>query len=297
MGGLQKFLEVDDRIRAFRDRRARLVRQGLERLRFEHSVVTGTRLTDFALANELAAYIREEAGKAGFSQQELMASARDRFERGVAALVDVGPLVAIRALGLDEDQCMFTDGVTLESLIPEESALLGEAVQVLDSVDVLTSIEQSVGIVIVLGLVKPGAPVATWATGRLPYAVHLHLMPRAELIARDLIHEATHTHLNDWLGSRDVRLDSSTPRFWSPWKDSERPLFGFVHSIVAFSVVTTFLNGVMANRHADWAWLRPFHKAEQERLRGCEASVKLALSELPQDLAVRVSDVYAWAVS
>lgn len=294
MNELHRFLAVDDGIRQFRDRRAALVRTGLESLGLDHATVHGAELADYAMANEVAARLREAVGNG--SPADLVAAARQHLLDGTAALTPVGSVKALRCAGLDEDQCMFSEGVTLGVPTAEERDLLGRAVQVLESTGCLSCFQDSVGVVAVLGTVTPGAPVATWATGGLPYVVHLHLMPRAELVARDLIHEATHTYLNDWLAARAVRLDPITPMFWSPWKETKRPLFGFVHSIMAFSVVTAFLTAVMATGGPDADWLRSFRDAERERLRSCAESVAAAVAQLPDELNRRIADVYALAV-
>lgn len=296
MSEIRRFLLVDDEIREFRARRARLVRSGLEGLGLDHPVLRGEELADYAITNEVAAQLRDSAAQAESGEATLVVAAHRHLKAGAEALSPVGPVKALRCEGLDEDQCMFTEGIAVEPPLQEERDLLGQALRVLERTGTMSCVSDSVGVVAVLGLAKPGAPTATWATGRLPYVVHLHLMPRPELVARDLIHEATHTYLNDWLAARDVHLDPVKPLFWSPWKDSKRSLFGFTHSIMAFSVVTAFLASVMSDDGTDWSWLCPFHDAEQQRLRSCAESVSSAVAMLPDDLGRRLSDVYALAM-
>lgn len=295
MSEIRHFLMVDDEIRQFRVRRARLVRSGLESLGVDHPVLRGEGLADYAITNEVAAQLRDTAAQAQGGEAEFVSAARQHLKTGAEALTSVGSVAALRCTGLDEDQSMFSEGIEVGSPSAEEQHLLGQAVGVLERTGTVRCLTDSVGVVAILGLATPGAPTATWATGRLPYVVHLHLLPRAELVARDLIHEATHTYLNDWLASRDFHLDPYQPMFWSPWKDSKRPLFGFTHSIMAFSVVTAFLASVMSDSSTDWSWLRPFHDAEQQRLQSCAESVSSALPMLPDDLGRRLSDVYALA--
>ncbi|MEU5762561.1 HEXXH motif-containing putative peptide modification protein [Nocardia sp. NPDC047648] len=296
MSEISRFLTVDDEIRQFRTRRARFVRNGLESLGLDHPVIRGDELADYAIANEVAFHLRESIENSQDSEIELRASAHELLEHSAGALVSVDSVKALQCTGLDEDQCMFSRGIAIASPSSQERELLGNAMRVLERTGNLQCFRDTVGVVAVLGIATPGAPTATWATGGLPYVVHLHLMPRAELVARDLIHEATHAYLNDWLASRGLRLDPYTPAFWSPWKDTKRPLFGFVHSIMAFSIVTAFLASVMADDSSDWSWLRPFHGAERDRLRSCEESVASAVSMLPDDLGKRVAAVYALAV-
>ncbi|MBF6335103.1 hypothetical protein IU450_04295 [Nocardia abscessus] len=296
MSEISCFLTVDEEIRKFRTRRAHLVRNGLESLGLDHPIIRGDELADYAIANEVAFHLRESIEKSQGSEIELRASAHELLEDGARALVAVDSVKALQCAGLDEDQCMFSHGLAIASPSSRERELLTSAVRVLERTGNLRCFSDTVGVVAVLGIATPGAPTATWATGGLPYVVHLHLMPRAELVARDLIHEATHAYLNDWLASRGLRLDPYTPIFWSPWKDAKRPLFGFVHSIMAFSVVTAFLASVMSDDSSDWFWLSPFHSAERDRLRSCEESVASAVSMLPDDLGKRVAAIYALAV-
>lgn len=295
MSELRQFLVVDDEIRHFRARRADLVWRGLQSVGLDDDAIRGNSLVDYALANEVGVFVRDSLGRVPDGKDDLLPTAERRLKIAATALTPLGAIRALRCEGLGEDQCMFAEGVVLGSLIDEEQRLLGRAVEVLERTGTLSCFTDSVGIVAVLGVVAPGAPVATWATGGLPYVVHLHLMPRPELVARDLIHEATHTYLNDWLGSRDVRLDPVTPRFWSPWKDTNRPLFGFVHSIMAFSVVTAFLSSVAGGKSSDLSWLRPFRDAERDRLRSCAESVASAVSMLPEELGRKISAVHALA--
>jgi hypothetical protein len=292
---INRFLAVDDEIRKFRTRRADLVRGGLEGLGLHHPFVIGEELADYAIANEVAVQLRNSIATAQGDETELITAALRHLEIASGAVTSVDSIRALRCIGLGEDQCLFSEGIASENPTAEERDLLGQAVRVLERTGTLRCFIGSVGVVAVLGIAQPGAPTATWATGGLPYVVHLHLMPKAELVARDLIHEATHTYLNDWLASREVHLDPFTPIFWSPWKDSKRPLFGFTHSIMAFSVVTAFLANVMSDDSTDWRWLRPFHDTERDRLQSCAESVALAVSMLPEDLADRLAAVYALA--
>ncbi|KUF18655.1 aKG-HExxH-type peptide beta-hydroxylase [Streptomyces silvensis] len=297
MSDIARFLTVDNEIAKFRARRARFVSSGLESLGLDSPLIRGTRLDDYALSNEVAVHLRDSiAGNRG-DEADLVTAARQNLKIGAEALTSVASIKAVRCPGLAEDTCMFSEGATVESPSVVEQELLGRAVQVLERTGTLRCFSDSVGVVAVLGTAEPGAPTATWATGGLPYVVHLHLLPRPELIARDLMHEATHTHLNDWLASRDIRLDPVTPVYWSPWKDSKRPLFGFTHSIMAFSMVTAFLATVMAHSETDQSWLRVFHDAERDRLRSCTESVTSALSMLPDELRSSLSDVYTLATA
>lgn len=85
---------------------------------------------------------------------------------------------------------------------------------------------------------------SSWTTSALPCTVFCDHHGDAGLLAVDMVHETTHNLLNEILDARDIRLSEET-RYFSPWKKTDRPAFGFLHSIVAFSAVVTALRRVV----------------------------------------------------
>jgi HEXXH motif-containing protein len=79
----------------------------------------------------------------------------------------------------------------------------------------------------------------SWALTRLPGTVFTDYTAHPEVLARDLIHEAAHNWLNDALAARDVRLPTDV-NFFSPWRGSDRPVFGFLHACWAFSLTVLY---------------------------------------------------------
>lgn len=300
MNVIADLLKVDSDVDAFRRRRGSYVANALGKLGIDHPVVHSQQLVDFSLAAEAAHHVRENLPTANGPDEArlLVQQSREFLDRTSQDLRSFAGAGAVACSGLEEDECMLEPGATVTPLSQQEDELLRSAVVVLDGAGVSDCFAHNVGLTVVLGVAAVGAPVATWATGAFPYTVHLHLMPRAELIARDLIHEATHNFLNDWLASREIALEAKTPLFWSPWKDSDRPLFGFVHSIVAFSVVTVFLSRLLDEKGAtDREWLRSFRDAELVRLKECQKSVQSAVEMLPDELGPRVRHVYDAALA
>ncbi|MFD5233195.1 HEXXH motif-containing putative peptide modification protein [Streptomyces qaidamensis] len=79
----------------------------------------------------------------------------------------------------------------------------------------------------------------SWALTRLPGTVFTDYTAHPEILARDLIHEAAHNWLNDALAAHDVRLPTDVT-FFSPWRGTDRPVFGFLHACWAFSLTVLY---------------------------------------------------------
>lgn len=137
----------------------------------------------------------------------------------------------------------------------------------------------------------------SWANTRLYGSVYLDVLDDPNLVARDIVHEATHCWLNDLLVASRVRLDTMTDRYWSPWKQIRRPEFGFVHSIASFSAVVVFLDSVASALPQHSSERRRLHilaDAERSRLLSCRSDV-LAL-HLPPNLKVLLVPTYERAI-
>ncbi|MDK1348304.1 HEXXH motif-containing putative peptide modification protein [Streptomyces sp. 378] len=79
----------------------------------------------------------------------------------------------------------------------------------------------------------------SWALTRLPGTVFTDYTAHPEVLARDLIHEAAHNWLNDALAAHDVRLPTDVT-FFSPWRGTDRPVFGFLHACWAFALTVLY---------------------------------------------------------
>lgn len=81
--------------------------------------------------------------------------------------------------------------------------------------------------------------IRSWTTTALPATIHLDYFAEHYYVARDLIHEAAHTELNDIFSAFGQEFpDDAT--FYAPWLDMYRPAFGFLHGTWAFSHVALF---------------------------------------------------------
>ncbi|WP_052069386.1 aKG-HExxH-type peptide beta-hydroxylase [Streptacidiphilus albus] len=79
----------------------------------------------------------------------------------------------------------------------------------------------------------------SWSITRLPGTVFTDYTDHHEILARDLIHEAGHHWLNDALALAAAELPEDVT-FYSPWRRTERPVFGFLHACWAFSLTMIY---------------------------------------------------------
>ncbi|WP_236241543.1 HEXXH motif-containing putative peptide modification protein [Streptomyces sp. CC228A] len=115
----------------------------------------------------------------------------------------------------------------------------------------------------------------SWALTRLPGTVFTDYTAHPEVLARDLIHEAAHNWLNDALAAHDVSLPADVT-FFSPWRETPRPVYGFLHACWAFSL--TVLYARQARRSATGA-VASFLDAHLRQQEGQFASALDSLAE------------------
>ncbi|MFF4443536.1 aKG-HExxH-type peptide beta-hydroxylase [Streptomyces sp. NPDC001502] len=84
-----------------------------------------------------------------------------------------------------------------------------------------------------------GETLDSWTISRLPGTVFMDHVDDPVVLARDLIHEAGHNWLNDALAATGCKI-SDAAHFHSPWKQTTRPAFGFLHACWAFPLTMLF---------------------------------------------------------
>jgi HEXXH motif-containing protein len=84
-----------------------------------------------------------------------------------------------------------------------------------------------------------GTTLDSWTISRLPSTVFVDHVSDPAILARDLIHEAAHNWLNDALSALEIKIDEDTS-FFSPWKGTHRPAFGFIHACWAFPLTMIY---------------------------------------------------------
>ncbi|MFI6063012.1 aKG-HExxH-type peptide beta-hydroxylase [Streptomyces sp. NPDC051286] len=124
----------------------------------------------------------------------------------------------------------------------------------------------------------------SWALTRLPGTVFTDYTAHPEVLARDLIHEAAHNWLNDALTAHAVSLPADVT-FFSPWRGTPRPIYGFLHACWAFSL--TVLYARQARCSATGAMV-PFLDAHLRQQESQFASVSKAPAEALSYVAAEV---------
>ncbi|MBH1937467.1 hypothetical protein I5Q34_24890 [Streptomyces sp. AV19] len=109
-----------------------------------------------------------------------------------------------------------------------------------------------------------GETLDSWSITRLPGTVFCDYTDEPAVLARDLVHEAGHSWLNDALTAVHAKIDDEA-RFYSPWKDAARPAYGFLHACWAFPLMMLYTSAVLERRSGD---VRRFLGAYLDEQRG-----------------------------
>lgn len=97
---------------------------------------------------------------------------------------------------------------------------------------------------------KLGDTLGSWTITRLPGTIFCDHTGDPVVLARDLIHEAGHNWLNDALTATSSKIPDE-PRFYSPWKKTPRPAFGFLHACWAFPLTMIYTARVLEQTTGD----------------------------------------------
>ncbi|RQW96161.1 aKG-HExxH-type peptide beta-hydroxylase [Micromonospora inaquosa] len=109
-----------------------------------------------------------------------------------------------------------------------------------------------------------GDTLDSWTITRLPGTIFCDHIGEPVVLARDLIHEAAHNWLNDALSATACEI-SDRVRFYSPWKKTSRPAFGFLHACFAFPLTMIYTARVLPDTSGN---LNRFLNAYLEQQRG-----------------------------
>ncbi|WP_432144264.1 aKG-HExxH-type peptide beta-hydroxylase [Streptomyces sp. bgisy084] len=89
-----------------------------------------------------------------------------------------------------------------------------------------------------------GDTLDSWTITRLPGTVFSDHVDEPVVLARDLVHESGHNWLNDALAATVSKI-SDEAHFYSPWKKTMRPAFGFLHACWAFPLTMIYTARVL----------------------------------------------------
>jgi HEXXH motif-containing protein len=135
----------------------------------------------------------------------------------------------------------------LESLSStrEQSWITGleKAWKLVESADPLLADEIRFFLRAIVPLVNPPGRIHTSSSfSELPGIAFLSWSADPIVLAELLVHEYHHSKLNAILAYTDLfEIAPQEPGFYSPWKDSPRPLYGLLHGIYSFTGVARFL--------------------------------------------------------
>jgi len=119
-------------------------------------------------------------------------------------------------------------------------ACLDEAIAWIRRCNMDDSVNNSLGVIVLLrkrGLLEASN---SYTLSGLPGTIFTDFVPSAFRMGEVLLHEATHSWLNDALGACHVSL----PRdklFYSPWRHKDRPAFGIIQAAYVFSRILQYL--------------------------------------------------------
>ncbi|MFZ3470261.1 aKG-HExxH-type peptide beta-hydroxylase [Streptomyces sp. 4.24] len=128
-----------------------------------------------------------------------------------------------------------------------------------------------------------GETLDSWTISRLPGTVFMDHVDDPVVLARDLIHEAGHNWLNDALAATGCKI-SDTVHFHSPWKQTTRPAFGFLHACWAFPLTMLFTAHALNSTEGDLhRFLTAYLDQQRSLLAGTAADHARALELISDD--------------
>ncbi|MFE3875413.1 HEXXH motif-containing putative peptide modification protein [Kitasatospora sp. NPDC059146] len=147
---------------------------------------------------------------------------------------------------------------------------------------------------------KPlGSPLRSWTISRMPGTVFLDYVPdNPVMVARDLVHEAGHNWLNDALNATGCEIDN-TQTFYSPWKKTHRPAYGFLHGCWSFSLVALYVTAVLPTTSGEThIFLTAYLDRQRTQLRIVTGDHETALQTITDaTLRTRLRTVYRHALA
>ncbi|MBT0774154.1 hypothetical protein KIH74_34735 [Kineosporia sp. J2-2] len=143
-----------------------------------------------------------------------------------------------------------------------------------------------------------GQTLDSWTITRLPGTVFMDHVNDPVILGRDLIHEAGHNWLNDALTATDTKIDDQS-YFWSPWKQSQRPAFGFIHACWAFPLTMIYSAWARDKAEPEIAeFLTTYLNKQRPLLAETSADHQQAMKLIPdQGLRERLIAVYEQALT
>lgn len=133
----------------------------------------------------------------------------------------------------------------------------------------------------------------SWTITRLPGTVFTDYTDHPLVLARDLIHEAGHNWLNDALAACQITIPDGQ-RFYSPWRATARPAFGFLHACWAFPLTVLYADRVATTASpAVRDFFTDYLRLQTDQLTQARDSFQAAITLVEHDdLRRRMIDVF-----
>ncbi|MFJ5736192.1 aKG-HExxH-type peptide beta-hydroxylase [Streptomyces microflavus] len=140
-------------------------------------------------------------------------------------------------------------------------------------------VREGAGVVVAGGRIEAMSANNSWTLAELDATIYMDVPESPLRVAEALLHEASHNLLFEVVRSERITLEPE--RVWySPWKRSRRPAYGFIHSVYAFSQLVSFWNAVQAPSEVEERYRRIRLTEEQANLRSIERDARSALALL-----------------
>jgi len=98
---------------------------------------------------------------------------------------------------------------------------------------------ESLAVVVLLNWRPPTGTTHSYSVAALPGTVFADWTDEAVRWGEILLHESSHSWLNECLRALDIRLPSQ-PTWFSEWKQAVRPAYGVLHAAFAFSLMVRY---------------------------------------------------------
>ncbi|AYN42459.1 HEXXH motif domain-containing protein [Streptomyces dangxiongensis] len=252
--------------------------------------VLGNRLGSSALDYAVAHHLLEGAEHAARARDaDRLAWYRRTTVRDLTHL-SVGPHIVLRPRPADllrseiSETAYYLVGPDASPAPPEALGLVRAALASATEHGFGALLTQHAPVICLLNRRRLDETLHSWALTRLPGTVFTDYTAHPEVLARDLIHEAAHNWLNDALAAHDVHLPADVT-FFSPWRGTPRPVYGFLHACWAFSLTVLYTRQARCSATGALVHFLDAHLRQQE---GQFASVSDALAEALSYVSAKV---------
>lgn len=156
-------------------------------------------------------------------------------------------------------------------------------------------VEAHAAVICLTGRRRPDQTLRSFAITRLPATVFTDHTDDAAVLGRDFVHEAAHNWLNDALVALRVTIPDDKIYF-SPWRGTERPAYGFLHACFAFPLTMIYAARTRPGTRARHAALTDHLRQQRAHLAAAQDDFNRAVKLIPDPgLRERLDTVFQYA--